>query len=548
MVSKIAETRELQEPIYKVFIFGQLFFYVGILFLGKIMRIKCENTDLISSYFNPVAMWGVFKELLGDLIVLVGAFLISGLLEAALASHWDKALYIVGFGAIFLILAYALNSFFTEDLKLRYAQSSENWREELSRLTICGSIAIDSSGSYDGRAEDDTETIASFKGIYEPKAIGAVLTILITVGIIFYHDYRLALIFLTLSLLQLIPTFIYEKWTKRVYDETSDDEEAYADWIGEGFHGIRAIKSYNAEEWYTKRFESCNTSMIKSGIKAEGTGTLETMIGSLIESILSWGAYIIIGAFSIYKGLDILLLPLMILMSQKLFSAASTLVEAWTKAFEAKAAMERLEKRTKPRTKANIGEVAVFKDVSKSFDGKCVLSDVNLIVKSGDKIKLCGKNGSGKSTLLKLLLGFIFCDSGSISLKDLKVAYAFQEETILPCSGVELVEKVLSTKEADEVKLRANLSAFGVDKVLSHSLNELSGGERKKLFLSLALSKKSELLVLDEPSNHLDKESVPYLLEQLKADQGTQIICTHDDRLSLAWTKVIEVKEGKLYE
>lgn len=62
MVSKIAETRELQEPIYKVFIFGQLFFYVGILFLGKIMRIKCENTDLISSYFNPVAMWGYLKS------------------------------------------------------------------------------------------------------------------------------------------------------------------------------------------------------------------------------------------------------------------------------------------------------------------------------------------------------------------------------------------------------------------------------------------------------------------------------------------------------
>lgn len=500
----------------------------------------------LNGIFRSVTAWGTAKEIAGNVIAILGAFLVSGLLEAAMDAEWNRVGVTVVVAAVFIGVSYLVDSYLTGKLKRVHSDSMEEWRETVSELTVSGNIDITSAGAYDGRAEDDTETIANYRGMSFPQMVGSALTMAIAAIVILVSDWRLAIIFLTLSLLQLIPTVIYEKWTKRIYDETSEDEEAYADWIGEGLHGIRTIKSYEAESWYTERYRKCNKEMISSGIKAEGTGTFETVIGNLIESILSWGAYIIIGAFTIFWDLDILLIPLMVVMSQRLFAAASVFVEAKTESFEAEEAEARLGTWIESRKPSDIPVLARLEHVTKTFDDKRVLDDVSLSVKAGERIRLIGENGSGKTTMLKILMGFMTPDDGSAEIRDVKVAYAFQEETMLPCTGEELIAEAVSTGESDEAELRKHIDRFGIGNVLTQSLDEMSGGESKKLFLALALAKKSDLLVLDEPTNHMDRESIPYLIEVLKAYEGTLIVCTHDERMDIDWTRTMEVKEGRI--
>ena len=73
---------------------------------------------------------------------------------------------------------------------------------------------------------------------------------------------------------------------------------------------------------------------------------------------------------------------------------------------------------------------------------------------------------------------------------------------------------------------------------------ELSGGERKKIFLSVALSRDADLLILDEPTNHLDAESRAYLKNELASRTCAMLICTHDPDLDLAWDRTVKLEGG----
>jgi ATP-binding cassette subfamily F protein uup len=179
--------------------------------------------------------------------------------------------------------------------------------------------------------------------------------------------------------------------------------------------------------------------------------------------------------------------------------------------------------------------VAELKAVAKAFGDKAVLKAFSTRIQRGDRVAIVGPNGSGKTTLVKLLLGEIVPDAGEVKLgTNLEVVYIDQARAELK-PGMTL-ERALAPEGGDQVMVRGrpkHLTAYAKDFLfqenqLRQPVESLSGGERNRLLLARALARPSNVLVLDEPTNDLDMETLE-LLEELLADyDGTLILVSHD--------------------
>ena len=169
-----------------------------------------------------------------------------------------------------------------------------------------------------------------------------------------------------------------------------------------------------------------------------------------------------------------------------------------------------------------------LKNISKSFGAKIVLKDINLKIMRGEKVALIGKNGSGKTTLLKIILGMIEPDTGTVYVgPSTEMRYFPQDDFILnPDSTVlnEMLKEGLLISEAYEY-----LALFAFQgEIVSKKVSELSGGEKRRLILAKMNLAKGNFLILDEPTNYLDIETVDALIEALKNYDGTILLVSHD--------------------
>ena len=173
-------------------------------------------------------------------------------------------------------------------------------------------------------------------------------------------------------------------------------------------------------------------------------------------------------------------------------------------------------------------------EVSKAFQGKTVVRNFSATLLRGDKIGLIGPNGAGKSTLLKLILGELAPDSGKVRQgSNLEVAYFDQmrdaldlnatlEDFISP--GSEWIEIGASRKH-----VKSYLEDFLFSAALATSpVRSLSGGERNRLLLARLFARPANVLVLDEPTNDLDIDTLELLEELLAQYKGTVFLVSHD--------------------
>lgn len=196
-------------------------------------------------------------------------------------------------------------------------------------------------------------------------------------------------------------------------------------------------------------------------------------------------------------------------------------------------------------------------NLTHSFGAKIIVENFNIRVKKGEKIGIIGPNGSGKSTFIKLLLGLLKPDSGKVRFgTNIDITYVDQDRNEL--NPEDSLIKTLCPTGGDTVFLKDRemhvagyLKQFLFHPKIIHSkVSTLSGGERNRLLLAKSLIKPGNFMVLDEPTNDLDMETLDLLIEILSDYEGTLLVISHDrDFLDKLVTKtLIFTDDGKIIE
>lgn len=209
-------------------------------------------------------------------------------------------------------------------------------------------------------------------------------------------------------------------------------------------------------------------------------------------------------------------------------------------------------------------KIAEFKKVSKSFgSGRSavpILSEFEMVIRRGNRIGIIGRNGSGKSTFLKLLIGEIEPDSGWVTrAKNLELSYFDQNrvelkpektlwDTLCPDGGDYVY--LGSGDEKRPKHVCGYLKDFLFDPRMARDrVNTLSGGQQNRLMLAKILARPGNLLILDEPTNDLDMDTLDMLQELLAEYGGTLIIVSHDrDFLDRTVTEILAFEGGGVVE
>ncbi|GAA2051818.1 ABC-F family ATP-binding cassette domain-containing protein [Williamsia deligens] len=195
--------------------------------------------------------------------------------------------------------------------------------------------------------------------------------------------------------------------------------------------------------------------------------------------------------------------------------------------------------------------------ISKSFGIAPLLESVSLGVQENQRIGVVGLNGGGKTTLLEILAGITEPDSGRVSIAGgVRMATVTQRGVLPPGSTVgDVVLGPLDVAEhewASDARVRSVLAGIGIDRLdggLERSVEELSGGQRRRVALAAALVQDLDLLILDEPTNHLDVEGVQWLADHVVNRRSALVVVTHDRWfLDTVATRTWEVAHGSVTE
>jgi len=221
-------------------------------------------------------------------------------------------------------------------------------------------------------------------------------------------------------------------------------------------------------------------------------------------------------------------------------------------------------------------------NVAKTFNDRWLFKEITLGISQGEKFALVGNNGVGKSTLLKILTGEIQTDAGKVSIREgIRLGYLTQQPTVddnltvkdllfseaneiakvvkeyedclhHPDTSPERMQAVLEKMEElnawdYEAKAHEVIEKLGVPD-FDKKFGELSGGQKKRIFLAQLLLLEPDLIIMDEPTNHLDLSAIEWLENYLSGANITLIMVTHDRYfLDNVATEIIEIDRGQLF-
>ena len=173
-------------------------------------------------------------------------------------------------------------------------------------------------------------------------------------------------------------------------------------------------------------------------------------------------------------------------------------------------------------------------DISKSYGTRCLIKDYNYIFLKNDRIGIIGPNGCGKTTLLKIINGIVKPDSGSVEIgQTIRIGYFSQENEYMDASMkvIDYIKEVGEYVATSDGRITASqmLENFLFEGALQWSrIEKLSGGEKRRLYLLRVLMSSPNVLILDEPTNDLDIQTLTILEDYLDRFDGIIIVVSHD--------------------
>ena len=365
----------------------------------------------------------------------------------------------------------------------------------------------------------------------------------------------LALILSGISVLQVIPPLIVKRFLQINYDSNREIEEALSDFTAEGYHGFATIKLYHLEEWWLDRLKALHRRYLKIGNRCEATYSAERILKLTVENILKYGTCAIVGLLILSGHTAMQDGIAAIALSAGFYAAVSTITGEISRLSLARAARLRLAQwtsaaptnpGTEPLRPADNtaddrlvnGSICVSR-LKLPYEEAAMTGEINAAFSGDDISVIKGQNGIGKSSLFRIITGLVLPESGSVQIDGKSpqtlaaaqfpyaICYLPQEDPAFGLTAMELYHMLLpGTDEAIRTAMDFGLTEASVRDT---RIRELSGGERKKVFLSLALSLNPRILLLDEPTNSLDTPGKDTLKRRLLQRCGSTLLITHEN-------------------
>ena len=410
-----------------------------------------------------------------------------------------------------------------------------------SKATVCQF----SPGDVRKNIDLDAKKVADYYCAVLPTIVANSIFGLVTICLFVRKSLLLGIIFLALSILQVVPHAMVSCFSYKYYD---DDREAQAKWsenIMSMYFGNAIIKIYGLHKLFFHKFQDLNKKWDKLGRKASAMGRISEGISSLIATILEVCSYLILGLFLLQNRINITAVTYLLVLAPRLFNYTNSVFAVFPKVVEYSKAAINIEK-WKVRMCEDEKGVCYSKIVADSIsivhEGTTIIKDFSYEIDFSKKYFLVGDNGSGKTSLLEGLVGFQNIDSGNVLYDNCKInlftkreftnqfIYLPQEDAALDIMAYELFCQSNNCLKDKMVKVAKE---FGLtqENIFSTPICDLSGGERKKVYLSLALSMDTKFLFLDEPTNCLDLESVDLLIKKIGRRKMGSLVVTHDTEM-----------------
>ncbi|MCL1932675.1 MAG: ABC-F family ATP-binding cassette domain-containing protein [Candidatus Azobacteroides sp.] len=186
--------------------------------------------------------------------------------------------------------------------------------------------------------------------------------------------------------------------------------------------------------------------------------------------------------------------------------------------------------------------------LTKSYGDRLLFVDISFGISEGQRIGLIAKNGTGKTTLLNIIAGTEDTDSGEVIFRrNLRIGYLDQNPKIP--DGLSVLQACLHSENPElELKAKQILSRLKIND-FNRNVDELSGGQLKRIALAKALLDEPDFLMLDEPTNHLDLEMIEWLEDYLIRSRTTLLMVTHDRYfLDRVCSEIIEIDNRQMYQ
>lgn len=495
-------------------------------------------------YKTAILSW--IKKLINIPKSVLIAYLTASVVSLATEGNTPKLL-ITGLGVLVIIVFTQLFIYLSDiAFKKMEAQVMHKSKMRLFKFILSSPLSQLYQSEYGELQQvvDKDLTVAINKHIsLYPEVFTGVIAVIAYSVLIGLQSPLLLSVMMVFAVLQVVPPIIVKKKLQVNYDECRIIEAKDSDYILSGFQGFELIKLYGLKSWWQKGFAAVHKDELRIGSKAESTNTVESILYHLVDAALKYGTYIVVGLFALYEIIPMTVGVQAIALSADFYSSVKTICSKISGFSVAKRAEKHLLSWTEYTPTANLSTVnghITFSDVSYRYENNEVLSDFSLEFDSSKITLVKGANGSGKSTLLRLIVGLIECQEGSVCVGDSlssqladklfpgTIFYLPQDDPMFDFSAKELYSMLFSYDCAKKIALQFSLS----DEILCNKkIRELSGGERKKAFLSLAFAINPMILLLDEPTNSLDEHGKKILKQLLEERSGGAIIITHDTSL-----------------